>query len=173
MKRLKIKPLTEQIGPWAVKRGWFDDENVNFQMGFGRGEEGKLRARQSLLGAIEDKTGRFWALIYKNRPIGFYSQVPLSRKRVKIDVFVPHTKHPEGFMADVYRSIAEKAFEETGAHRLETCIFRKGSRGPRRELKAAGFTNEAVLKAAHWEGGNAWDFLLFRCLKWEFGHVAR
>lgn len=157
----------------AAEEGWFDDEAVNYLLGFGKGYVGRDRARDFLEGLLQDPGAV--GVFVRTTPVGIFRMVHLepASKTARLWCFIAPEWRGKNVFPTAGHEVMERLYRQ-GVMRVEVEVLSM-NKAVIQMLRKFGFTQEGIRRCAHWVGQKSYHLVHLRMLrkKWKEIHHDR
>lgn len=153
----------------AAKDEWLDDEMSNRIMGFGKGANGRVQARQGLVDLLkreQDSDGEFGLVgVYLDEePAGFVTlELNQGHKTVNLTIFIEPKLRRQGYGSALLNYFLDQLYN-SGIYRVQGDVLRLNKAGLA-FARENGFTWESTRKSAYWMDNDVFDIAHVRMLR--------
>ena len=158
--------ITSDLLTEAVESQWFDNEEDNRLLGFGKGITGTVESRRRFQNFIEGSDTFIPQGIYLHgKPVGICGVNVDSNKHKTgtITIYVPPKNRHYKVSTTSILALCDTFFN-SGGYRLEVQVLRINKLAID-FFRKYGFTQESIKKSSHWMDNNVYDEVILRMLR--------
>ena len=169
----RVEPATPALWKTVIDEGWLKDPDAILNLGFGKGQEGALRATEALARVWHDQdpSQAPMGLYVGSEPVGFFvaEYLGVERKTVRLTPYrVPHEMLPS-VLETLFDGSAKREFDVRRIE-VELPVFSKSHIA---SLRENGFKQEARHRERLWDGNRRFDTVLMALLRWQWEESSR